>query len=158
MKILTPVGLSSDIASFQHEQCPSCREGKGRRSQRKNTFERFLSLAYIYPFRCQRCGYRFFKLQWGVRYKKVFYGSRCSDDEKQTLEPLIPAIDQIPSRLSSYNSIIDSAKKAGNLSTQSFSSRKGTCHQMVGQKLLIHLQSLQCELSTYNDQTSDRPD
>jgi hypothetical protein len=118
MKIITPVRLSSDTVSFQHGQCPSCREGKVRRSQRKNTLERFLSLAYIYPFRCQRCGHRFFKLQWGVRYKKVFYGSPHRDDEEQALQPLIAAIDPILSPLPSYGSIIDSDKEAGNLFTQ----------------------------------------
>lgn len=158
MKIVTPVRVSSDTAAFQHGQCPSCREGKVRRSQRKNTLERFLSLAYIYPFRCQRCGQRFFKLQWGVRYKKVFYGSPYRDDEKQTLQPLMPAIDPILSRLSGYSSIIDSDTEAGNLVTQSSSNHKGTCHQIVGEKLVIHLQSVRFELSNYNDQTSGRPD
>lgn len=39
-----------------------------RRSHRVGLFEHWLSAAYIYPFRCQLCGQRFRRLQWGVRY------------------------------------------------------------------------------------------
>jgi len=32
--------------------------------------EYLLSIAYIYPFRCQVCFHRFRTFQWGVRYVK----------------------------------------------------------------------------------------
>jgi hypothetical protein len=41
-----------------------------RRSGRAGALERLLSAAYIYPFRCQRCGRRFFALTWGARYAR----------------------------------------------------------------------------------------
>jgi hypothetical protein len=38
--------------------------------------ERLLSLGYVYPFRCQACGYRFLALRWGRRYRRArFVGS-----------------------------------------------------------------------------------
>jgi hypothetical protein len=40
------------------------------RSSRRNSLERLLSVAYIYPFRCQLCRHRFRAMQWGVRYVK----------------------------------------------------------------------------------------
>jgi PilZ domain len=42
-----------------------------QRSQRSGVFERFLSLLYIYPFRCQGCGYRFLKMRWRRRYTRL---------------------------------------------------------------------------------------
>jgi hypothetical protein len=33
--------------------------------------ENLLSLFYIYPFKCQLCGYRFSALRWGVRYLRM---------------------------------------------------------------------------------------
>jgi c-di-GMP-binding flagellar brake protein YcgR len=40
------------------------------RSSRRSFLERLLSVAYIYPFRCQLCRHRFRAMQWGVRYVK----------------------------------------------------------------------------------------
>ena len=34
-------------------------------------WDTLLGLCYIYPFRCQICGFRFRMPQWGVRYVKV---------------------------------------------------------------------------------------
>ncbi len=42
-----------------------------RRSHRNGFPERLLSLFYIYPFRCQACGYRFLALRWGRRYTRL---------------------------------------------------------------------------------------
>jgi hypothetical protein len=35
-----------------------------------------MSAFYVYPFRCQLCGYRFRFLQWGIRYLKVYEDRR----------------------------------------------------------------------------------
>jgi hypothetical protein len=45
----------------------SLRGGNGRRSQRSAALERFLSVVYVYPFRCQRCAHRYRALHWGHR-------------------------------------------------------------------------------------------
>src|SRR5574342_569548 len=52
-------------------KCPNCARDFGRRVSRSASLERFLSIFYVYPFKCQRCGYRFRSLQWGVRYVRV---------------------------------------------------------------------------------------
>jgi len=39
--------------------CPQCRRRFVRRSHRSVTAELFLSLVYVFPFRCQYCGHRF---------------------------------------------------------------------------------------------------
>ncbi|HEY3098052.1 MAG TPA: PilZ domain-containing protein [Methylomirabilota bacterium] len=39
-----------------------------RRSSRVGAFERLISVSYVYPFRCQRCTFRFRRLNWGQRY------------------------------------------------------------------------------------------
>ena len=49
-------------------QCPRCGSQSVRRSSRVGAFERLISVVYIYPFRCQRCTFRFRRLNWGHRY------------------------------------------------------------------------------------------
>jgi hypothetical protein len=51
-------------------QCPKCGKEFVRRAHREGALERLLSLAYIYPFRCQLCTHRFRTCQWGIRYSK----------------------------------------------------------------------------------------
>jgi hypothetical protein len=51
-------------------RCPRCGKDFVRRSHRQGTVEQFLSLAYVYPFRCQLCTHRFRALQWGARYTR----------------------------------------------------------------------------------------
>ncbi|MGH7825213.1 MAG: PilZ domain-containing protein [Candidatus Binatia bacterium] len=51
--------------------CPHCCKEFVKRVSRKGNGERFASLFYVYPFKCQLCGHRFKRLQWGVRYIKV---------------------------------------------------------------------------------------
>ena len=82
MEIETKSTMPADFSNSDHSQCPSCRKHTTRRSCRKNIFERILSLAYIYPFRCHSCATRFFKLQWGVRYKKVLRIPEYKDNEE----------------------------------------------------------------------------
>jgi transposase-like protein len=51
-------------------KCPHCDAEKIRRSGRAGALERLLSVAYIFPYRCQRCGKRFLAMNWGARYQR----------------------------------------------------------------------------------------
>jgi hypothetical protein len=51
-------------------QCPECERDFVRRAHRRGVIERLLSVAYVYPFRCQLCGHRFKALRWGTRYSR----------------------------------------------------------------------------------------
>lgn len=51
--------------------CPRCGRSQARRASRSGPREHFLSLFYLYPFRCQVCGRRFRAVQWGVRYARL---------------------------------------------------------------------------------------
>jgi PilZ domain len=52
-------------------KCPSCTREFVRRVIRVGLRERVAGWFYIYPFKCQICGFRFRFLQWGVRYVRV---------------------------------------------------------------------------------------
>jgi hypothetical protein len=39
-----------------------------RRAPLEGAIERLVSVAYLYPFRCQLCTHRFMALQWGIRH------------------------------------------------------------------------------------------
>lgn len=52
-------------------KCPNCARDFVRRVSRTGLVERLLSLFYVYPFKCQLCGYRFRFFQRGVRYFRV---------------------------------------------------------------------------------------
>ena len=51
--------------------CPKCSREFVKRVPRQGFTEKVLGVFYIYPFRCQLCGYRFRFLQWGVRYQRI---------------------------------------------------------------------------------------
>ncbi|MBM4299139.1 MAG: hypothetical protein FJ143_15490 [Deltaproteobacteria bacterium] len=51
--------------------CPSCLRQFVRRVAIVGAWDTLLGLCYIYPFKCQICGFRFRMPQWGVRYVKV---------------------------------------------------------------------------------------
>lgn len=51
--------------------CPRCDRAYAVRASREGVFERVVSLAYYYPFRCQLCRHRFRALNWGVRYERT---------------------------------------------------------------------------------------
>ena len=57
--------------SMPQLKCPNCSRGFVRRVARIGLRERVAGWFYIYPFRCQICGFRFRLLQWGVRYLRV---------------------------------------------------------------------------------------
>ena len=46
-------------------KCPNCARDFVRRVSRTGVVERLLSVFYVYPFKCQLCGYRFRFFQWG---------------------------------------------------------------------------------------------
>lgn len=52
-------------------RCPSCSSEYVARVARVGFAEDLLSLFYIYPFKCQLCGYRFSAVRWGVRYLRM---------------------------------------------------------------------------------------
>ena len=52
-------------------KCPNCSREFVRRVARVGLKERVAGWFYVYPFRCQICGFRFRFLQWGVRYLHV---------------------------------------------------------------------------------------
>lgn len=56
--------------------CPKCDREFVKRVSRQGLKEKFLSFFYVYPFRCQLCGYRFRFLQWGVVYLRVYEDRR----------------------------------------------------------------------------------
>jgi hypothetical protein len=45
-------------------RCPRCQGQNVRRSARSGALERLLSVAFVYPFRCQRCAHRFHTQHW----------------------------------------------------------------------------------------------
>jgi DNA-directed RNA polymerase subunit RPC12/RpoP len=51
--------------------CPNCSHDYTKRVSRLGFKERLLSIIFVYPFRCQLCGYRFVFKQWGVVYKPI---------------------------------------------------------------------------------------
>lgn len=52
-------------------KCPKCSRQFVRRVSRSGLLESLLSLVYVYPFKCQICGFHFRMPQWGVRYVRV---------------------------------------------------------------------------------------
>ena len=48
--------------------CTQCRKPFVKAIRRQGLLDRLLSLAYVYPFRCQVCQHRFHLLQWGLHY------------------------------------------------------------------------------------------
>ena len=51
--------------------CPRCQSEVIERAGRAGLLERLLSVAYVYPFRCQSCLHRFRAVVWGQRYVRT---------------------------------------------------------------------------------------
>ena len=51
--------------------CPRCQSEVVERAGRAGLLERLLSVAYVYPFRCQSCLHRFRALAWRQRYVRI---------------------------------------------------------------------------------------
>jgi hypothetical protein len=60
-------------------KCPICALEFVRRVSLAGLVEKFLSLFYVYPFKCQLCGHNFLSLQWGMRYIRVEEDRRTYD-------------------------------------------------------------------------------
>ncbi len=65
-------------------KCRRCGSDQVRRASRENVFERLLSLAYVYPFRCIPCSHRFRALRWGERWTRV--GQERRRHERQPVD------------------------------------------------------------------------
>ncbi len=50
--------------------CPKCGKDFVRRTLRAGAHEYLLSVAYVYPYRCQLCAHRFLRLELGRRYNE----------------------------------------------------------------------------------------
>jgi len=59
--------------------CPKCKSELVGRTHRSGLVEHALSLAYIYPFKCQICQRRFRTLRWGERYVRVPLDRRVAE-------------------------------------------------------------------------------
>ena len=59
--------------------CPKCKSELVGRTHRSGMVEHALSLAYIYPFKCQICQRRFRALRWGERYVRVPLDRRVAE-------------------------------------------------------------------------------
>jgi hypothetical protein len=84
-----------------------CRGPYLRRVPRDGAFERLLSVAWIYPFRCQLCGWRFRSMRFGVRYEK-----RAVDRRQFVRVPVrIPA--RLRANLASENGVVTDLSLGG---------------------------------------------
>ena len=59
--------------------CPKCKSPLVGRTHRTGMTEQALSLAYVYPFKCQVCQHRFRRLRWGERYVRVHLDRRDTE-------------------------------------------------------------------------------
>ncbi len=74
--------------------CRNCSKPYVARVARVGLAEKLLSLFYVYPFKCQLCGYRFKILRWGVRYRRV-KTNRREYERSSTTFPLSFTADAI---------------------------------------------------------------
>jgi C4-type Zn-finger protein len=42
-------------------KCPSCGEAKSVRRSHRHPLDKLLGFIHVYPFRCDRCDYRFYR-------------------------------------------------------------------------------------------------
>lgn len=62
--------LQTQIWHQSRISCPRCAKNHVMRSPRASITEKMLSAAYVYPFVCRSCNYRFRWLLWGKRYSR----------------------------------------------------------------------------------------
>ena len=60
-------------------KCPNCAREFVRRVSRVGLIENILGFFYVYPFKCQICGFRFRYFQRGVRYIRIEEDRRVYD-------------------------------------------------------------------------------
>ena len=68
--------------------CPHCSQPYTSRTARIWPWERLLSRAYVFPWRCQVCDHRFLGMQWGATFEKRPIDRR----EYERLPVRVPAI------------------------------------------------------------------
>lgn len=83
-----PGSLLAATGSFFSMPCPKCEGLLARRSHRDGLIEKLISLMFVYPFRCQLCGFRFFALQWGVRYHRIPVMPGRAEDREYHRHPI----------------------------------------------------------------------
>ena len=67
--------------------CPKCGKDFVRRTLRAGAYEYLLSVAYVYPYRCQLCANRFLRLELGKRYNE----SQVDKRQYERVETKFPA-------------------------------------------------------------------
>ena len=78
--------------SLRSPRCPACRSGCVRRSRRKGIVEKtLLTVAFVRPFRCVECGWRFFRpmIHPSFETQQAVFASRMTP--KFTVPPEAPA-------------------------------------------------------------------
>ena len=108
-------------------KCPNCARDFVRRVSRSESLEKLLSIFYVYPFKCQLCGYRFRFLQWGVRYVRVEEDRREYDRMEMSLPVSFRADD-----ISGQGTLIDVSMGGCSFTTEA--------HLRIGVILEIRLQ------------------
>jgi hypothetical protein len=84
-----------------------CRGPYLRRVSRAGAFERLLSVAFVYPFRCQLCGWRFRSMRFGVRYEKK------AVDRRQFVRVPVHIPARLRANLASENGVITDLSLGG---------------------------------------------
>jgi hypothetical protein len=80
-------------AAMLNPTCPDCSKSFVKRVSPKGVCERLTTLFYVYPFRCQLCGYRFKQPQWGVRYLRIDEDQREYDRMAVSFPVMLPGND-----------------------------------------------------------------
>lgn len=62
------VGEEERSIDLTWPRCPNCGKDFVRRTHLKGAVDHLLSLAYLYPFRCQVCTHRFRALRFGMQH------------------------------------------------------------------------------------------
>ncbi len=74
--------------SLRSPRCPTCHSGCVRRSRRKGILERtVLTVAFVRPFRCVECGWRFLRpsIRGSFETQQAVFGSRMTP--RHTAQP-----------------------------------------------------------------------
>ena len=81
-------------------RCPACRSGCVRRSRRKGVLERtLLTAAFVRPFRCVECGWRFLRpsLRASFETQQAVFSSRMTP--KYAAQPEVTVRRREPAQL-----------------------------------------------------------
>ena len=76
--------------SLPSPRCPACRSGCVRRSRRRGIVEKtLLTVAFVRPFRCVECGWRFYRptFRRSFETEQAVFGSRMTPKAVARPEP-----------------------------------------------------------------------